>query len=42
MIILYKDGGVLRCSELVWTGSYFMADEFYMIFPDDIEKIMEE
>lgn len=42
MKIYYKDGGALLCNEIVWTGKYFIADDFYVILPEDIEKIIEE
>ena len=41
MKIYYNDGGALRCSKIVWCGSYFMADDFYIVYPEDIESIEE-
>lgn len=42
MTVLYMDGGALRCSKIVWCGSYFMADDFYIIYAEDIESIVED
>lgn len=42
MIIYYRDGGALRCSTIKWYGTYFMADDFYIVYLEDIESIEED
>lgn len=42
MKIYYTDGGALRCSKIVRCGRYFMADDFYIIYAEDIESIEED
>lgn len=41
MIVVYRDGGALRCSNIKWDGKYLVADDFYLILPEEICEIME-
>jgi hypothetical protein len=39
MSIIYKDGSVLECCEVVFCGGYVIADGIYTVNINDIERI---